>query len=139
MKRFDLVESLRIYVSGEVPEAVRLAAEDLARDIAAATGGTVAPALTETAVPERDGVVVRVAPDEFPSGAVENYHLHSESGNLLFIDGSDVRGAIYGVYAFSRKWLHVTPDHLWTQVPVRRLADWTWPEICHEVASPAVR
>lgn len=138
MKRFDLVESLRIHVSGEVPEAVRLAAEDLARDIAAVTGGAVAPQVVEE-VAARDGIVVRVVPEEFPPDAVESCRLHSEAGNLLYVEGSDARGAIYGVYAFSRKWLHVTPDYLWTQVPVRRLADWIWPEIRHEVASPTVR
>ena len=138
MAKFELVSDLRISIPASASEALRLASEDLAKDIQRVTNDAVKPVLTDV-VAERDGIVIRVAPKEFPADAVENYHLHSEEGNRLFIDGSDLRGAIFGIYAFCADWLHVTPDYLWTQLPIRPLDSCAWPQIRCLAGNPALR
>lgn len=138
MAKFELVSALGISIPAHAPEALRLAAEDLAKDIQIVTGEAVKPVFTDV-VAEWDGIVIRVAPKEFPGDAVENYRLHSEEGNRLFIDGSDLRGAIFGIYAFSADWLHVPSDYLWTQLPVRRLDSFAWPQIQCSAGNPALR
>ena len=115
-----------------------LAAQDLAKDIRTATGKAIEARLVDQ-VPLRDGIIVRIVPGEFLNGAIENFRLHSEPGNLLYIDGSDLRGAIYGIYAFSAEWLHISPAYLWTQLPPRPLSCHEWPEIRFESGNPAIR
>ncbi len=135
---FELISSLQIFLSADAPEPLQLAAQDLMQDIQKATGGTVTPSIVHT-MPSHDGIVVRILPEVFPNEAVENYHLHSEADNLLFIDGSDMRGAIYGIYAFSADFLHIDPCYLWTQIPVRRLESFRWENIEQQAGNPAIR
>ena len=120
MNTFELTSSLQIVLSAEAQEPLKLAARDLAKDIQMATGHAVAPSIVQEK-PSRDGIVIRIQPEAFSEDAVENWRLHSEPNNMLFIDGSDMRGAIYGIYAYSADFLHVDPCYLWTQIPVRRL------------------
>ena len=138
MNVFELTSSLQIFLSADAPEPLQLAAQDLMQDIQKATGGTVTPSIVHT-MPSHDGIVVRILPEVFPNEAVENYHLHSEADNLLFIDGSDMRGAIYGIYAFSADFLHIDPCYLWTQIPVRRLESFRWENIEQQAGNPAIR
>ena len=138
MNAFELTESLQVFISDDASEPLRLAAQDLMRDIQKATGDTVMPSIVRN-LPAHDGIVVRMLPDAFPQGAIENYCIHSESGNLLFIDGSDMRGAIYGIYAFSADFLHIDPCYLWTQIPVRRLDSFRWEHIERRAGNPAIR
>ena len=84
---FELISSLQIFLSADALEPLQLAVQDLMQDIQKATGGTVTPTIVHT-MPSYDGIVVRILPEVFPNEAVENYHLHSEADNLLFIDGS---------------------------------------------------
>ena len=138
MNVFELTSSLQIFLSADAPEPLQLAAQDLMQDIQKATGGTVMPSIIHT-MPSHDGIVVRILPEVFPNEAVENYHLHSEANNLLFIDGSDMRGAIYGIYAFSADFLHLDPCYLWTQIPIRRLKSFRWKNIERQTGNPAIR
>ena len=135
---FILSSSMEFYVQDKNSIPLSLAAQDLAQDIFAVTGG-----LTETKIipapPAVNGIIIRIIPEEFPSNAIENYRLHSEKGNLLFIDGSDTRGTIYGIYAFSSDFLHVSPSFLWSQLPIRRLDNPCWPDIQRSVGNPAIR
>ena len=68
-------------------EPLKLAAQDLAKDIQMATGHAVAPSIVQEK-PSRDGIVIRIQPEAFSEDAVENWRLHSEPNNMLFIDGS---------------------------------------------------
>ena len=138
MNFFEITNKLPIYIAGPVSEPLILSAQDLARDIMVATGMTAEVRMGETP-PNHNAVIVSIAPDLFPKEALENYRLHSEPDNLLFIDGSDMRGAIYGIYAFSAEWLHIDPAYLWTQLPPRRLASPRWPDIQFASGNPALR
>ena len=115
-----------------------LAVLDLAKDIRTVTGKAVEARLVDKA-PASDGIIVRIAPEEFPQGAIENFRIHSESGNLLYIDGSEMRGAIYGIYSFSTEWLHIDPCYLWTQLPPKPLSALQWPEIQFTSGNPDIR
>ena len=138
MSTFELTSSLQIVVSAEAPKPLKLAAQDLAKDIQMATGHAVAPSIVQEK-PSRDGIVIRIQPEAFSEDAVENWRLHSEPNNMLFIDGSDMRGAIYGIYAYSADFLHVDPCYLWTQIPVRRLESFKWETIECQAGNPAIR
>lgn len=138
MNVFKLTSSLQIFLSADAPEPLRLAAQDLMRDIQKATDDTIMPSIVRN-LPTHDGIVMRMLPDAFPQGAIENYCIHSEPGNLLFIDGSDMRGVIYGIYAFSADFLHIDPCYLWTQIPVRRLDSFRWEHIERRAGNPAIR
>ena len=138
MNAFELTPSLQICIFADALEPLQLATQDLAQDIQKATGGVVTPSIVREK-PSHDGIVVRMLPDVFPQGAVENYHLHSEDGNILYIDGSDMRGCIYGIYAFCADFLHVDPCYLWTQIPVRRLESFRWENIERQAGNPAIR
>ena len=138
MNTFELTKSLQVFISDDASEPLRLAAQDLMRDIQKATGDTIMPSIVRN-LPTHDGIVMRTLPDAFPQGAIENYCIHSESGNLLFIDGSDMRGVIYGIYAFSADFLHIDPCYLWTQIPVRRLDSFRWEHIERRAGNPAIR
>ena len=138
MNTFELTSSLQIFILADALEPLQLAAKDLAHDIQKATGGTVMPSIVRN-LPTHDGIVVRILPEVFPNEAIENYRLHSESGNILYIDGSDMRGCIYGIYAFSADFLHVDPCYLWTQIPIRRLDSFHWENIERQAGSPAIR
>ena len=138
MKSFSLVQAISIAVPQNAPEALQLAAQDLSRDIQTVTGGTVVPRLVNQA-PSQNAIIVRIVPEDFPEDAVENFRLHSEEGNRLYIDGSEMRGAIFGIYTFSEKWLKMDPAYLWTQLPPRRLASTQWPEIQFAIGNPELR
>ncbi len=138
MDVFELTSSLQIFLSADAPEPLQLAVQDLMQDIQKATGGAVMPSIVHT-MPSYDGIVVRILPEVFPNEAVENYCLHSDADNLLFIDGSDMRGAIYGIYAFSADFLHIDPCYLWTQISVRRLESFHWENIERQAGNLAIR
>ena len=138
MTTFELTSSLQIVISANALEPLRLAAQDLAHDIQKATDHADAPSVVQER-PSCDGIVIRVRPEAFPDDAFENWRLHSEADNMLFIDGSDMRGCIYGIYTFSADFLHVDPCYLWTQIPVRRLESFHWENIERQAGSPAIR
>ncbi|MBQ9368540.1 MAG: glycosyl hydrolase 115 family protein [Victivallales bacterium] len=138
MNTFEITSNIPIYIACPVSEPLILAAQDLVRDIWVSTGRTAKVCLGEMP-PPRGTIIVRIAPEVFPEDALENYRLHSEANNQLCIDGSDMRGAIYGIYAFSSKWLRIDPAYLWTQLPPRRLSTPRWHDIQFASGNPAIR
>ena len=88
---------------------VKLAAEDLRRDVLRVTGRELPLSL--------DGnLTVRTV----DTGEWEAYSIRCD-GKTLTIQGSDPRGTMWGVYEFSRRFLGVDPLYLWTdQEPARR-------------------
>ena len=136
MMRFSLTASLKIDLDPSAPEPLRRAAADLVQDLHAVTGRSfdlAGPPSTENAV------VIRIIPDKFPSDAWENYHVYADGGNVLRIEGSDMRGAIYGIYEFSRRFLHVPADHLWNLLSPRRLTETFWDGIDFAAGNPDIR
>ena len=96
MNRFSLRASVKIILSAEVPEPLHLAAQDLARDIRSAADHIRPDIVSGPAA--SDCIRIAIVPEQFPAGSFEAYHVYSEPGNVLRIDGSDLRGAIYGIY-----------------------------------------
>ena len=92
--------------------AVALAVQDLARDIGWITGEPAEVTNAEGAMIE-----VAVAP---AIGTCEAWHV-SVNDDCVRIVGSDALGAVYGVYAFSQRWLNVDPLWFWKDVfPARQ-------------------
>ena len=134
--KFTVDETLTIAIEPAAPEPLRRAAADLIRDLHAVTGitfGMAAAPATENAVD------IRICPELFSPGAWENYHVYADSGNVLRIDGSDLRGAIYGIYEFSRRYLGIQPDYLWNLLPVRKLTSAEWSGIDFSAGNPQLR
>ena len=98
------------------PEVVRIAAGDLARDIAAVTGKTPEILTKLSAVPESPRVELVLPPDL--AGKWEGFRLSAKPG-ILTIAGSDRRGLAFGIYEVSRR-IGVSPWHWWADVPVKR-------------------
>ena len=134
--KFTVDETLTIAIEPSASEPLRRAAADLVRDLQTVTGNTFGMA----AAPATENVIdIRIIPEKFPSGAWENYHVYSLPGNVLRIDGSDLRGAIYGIYEFSRRYLGIQPDYLWNMMPVRKLTSAEWSGIDFSAGNPQLR
>ena len=134
--KFTVDETLTIAIEPAAPEPLRRAAADLIRDLHAVTGNTFGMA----AVPAAENVIdIRIIPAKFPSGAWENYHVYADAGNVLRIEGADLRGAIYGIYEFSRRFLHIPADYLWNMLPVRKLISAEWSGIDFSAGNPQLR
>ncbi len=105
-----------IVLPSDAPEVVKIAARDLAADIATVTGTkpevlTAAP--TNKTSPR---VELVLAPDL--AGRWEAFRL-SASSNVLTVAGSDRRGLAYGIYEISRR-IGVSPWSWWADVSVAR-------------------
>lgn len=98
---------------GEQNEAVKIAACNLAGDIGKVFSGKVTVELCFSG--EADAaIVIRQA----ELGHREAYS-HSVKDGVLYIEGQDRRGIIYGIYELSR-WLGVSPWYYFADVPVKR-------------------
>lgn len=80
-------------------EAVRLAAADLQRDLRRLSGLSDGFGFTE-----QGEIVISIE-----AGEAESYRV--EVGDIVSIVGGDELGAVYGIYAFSRRCLGVLPIH----------------------------
>ena len=115
------------YVPPGEPECVRLAAGDLAEDIRKVTGRS--PALVtrqEDSAPHcvviawlahsRD-LIEQLGPESgtWLKGRWEAFRVRLVAAkSTLLIAGTDERGAIFGAYAFSERYLGVDPLYFWT-------------------------
>lgn len=120
MESFALNPSLKIIIDASAPEPLRVAAQDLSLDISLASLDSIKPQIDENPV-FSNAIRIEILPGKFPSGSFEAYHVYAASGNVLRIEGADMRGAIYGIYEFSRRYLGIQPDCRWNQLPVRKL------------------
>lgn len=140
-------------------EVVRLAAADLAHDIATVTGSTpeILPA------PPRDASLPRVlvgtlgrspAIDDLVAtgrldvselrGRWETFLLAAlpaagpDSAPTFAIVGSDRRGTAFGIYELSQQ-IGVSPWHWWADVPPRHRAELLLPAVTRRLGPPSVR
>lgn len=112
--------NFRIVVPAGTPEPVALAARSVARDfgkvmryipevdsVAAANGQTVNIVVVDTeSTGFPDGAVAR------PLDGFESHRVYVDApGNVVYLAGKDMRGAIYALYSFSEHFLGVPP--LW--------------------------
>lgn len=123
-----------IVLGKSAPAVVRIAAGDLAEDVARITG--VRPAIVEGNPPGGSPAVeLRLAAD--PRGTWESFRL-SATPTTLVIDGSDPRGLAYGVYELSRR-IGVSPWYWWADVPVTKRNALILSTGTGQVEAPAVR
>jgi hypothetical protein len=121
-----------IVVAAGEPEFVRLAAEDLASDVAKITGRK-----PEVVVGGRAaGACVAVATKA--GGAWESYRVEAEGGRLV-IEGGDARGTMFGVYAFAERYLKVDPLGFWSGREPERRAELSWPEVSLREGAPSFK
>lgn len=133
-----------LWVAPGEPESVRLAAADLARDVATITGRQ--PKIVQRMQDCRPACVVvaslahsrqllwQLQPQLAGEleGKPEAYRVRllakkPNGKRALLIAGSDPLGTIFAIYAFSREYLGVEPLHFWTGLdpPRRRTLRWS--------------
>jgi hypothetical protein len=104
-----LNSATKIVLDLREPGPIQKAARDLASDFGKVFGK---PAAFAT---EALGPAVRIVCEtagEQPAGR-EAFRIEAK-GHTLRVTGSDVRGAIYGIYEVSHRYLGVGPFHWWT-------------------------
>lgn len=135
---FPLVASGRaaaIVLPKDAPEVVRIAAGDLAEDVAAVTGkapDVLTQLPCDASLPR---VELVISPDL--AGKWEAFRLAAKPG-VLTIAGSDKRGLAYGIYELSRR-IGVSPWHWWADVPVRKRPELVLTTGADPIDAPAVR
>lgn len=125
-----------IVLPANAPEVVRIAARDLAADIAAITGAKPELLSAPPADPGRPRVEFILAPDQL-AGRWEAFHL-SATPSVLAIAGSDRRGLAYGAYELSRR-IGVSPWRWWADVPVTRRPELRLTLGAEPIDQPAVK
>lgn len=137
-KSFPLVAAgiaAPIVIPHDAPEVVKIAARDLADDIAEVSGVLPEVPTTAPADKSRPRVELVITPDL--SGRWEAFRLSAKSG-VLTISGSDHRGLAYGIYEVSRR-IGVSPWNWWADVPVTRRADLRLSTGDEPINQPAVK
>ena len=146
-------ETVQIAVSADESAAVRRAAADLARDLAAVTGAHV----TVTADPAAARIVVgtlgqsELVDAAVAASSIDVAALRDESGvlrwegflvtladDVLYLVGADRRGTIYSIYDFTEA-IGVSPWYWWGQVPLRARDHVTVATGTHVVDWPSVQ
>lgn len=125
-----------IVLPAEAPEVVKIAARDLASDIATVTG--IKPELVARAEVQSRArrVELLLAPPDL-AGRWEAFRL-STSSNVLTIAGSDRRGLAFGIYEISRR-IGVSPWSWWADVPVAKRAELRLSLGAESIDQPAVK
>ena len=138
IQAFPLVsggKAAAIVLPSDAPEVVKIAARDLAADIAAVSGTTPEVLTAAPADKNRPRVELVLAPDL--AGKWEAFRLSAKPG-VLTISGSDRRGLAYGIYEFSRR-IGVSPWSWWADVPVPKRAELRLSNGDEPIDQPAVK
>ncbi|MFT4177080.1 MAG: glycosyl hydrolase 115 family protein [Luteolibacter sp.] len=106
-----------IIVPSDAPEVVKIAARELADDIAAVTGKK--PEILAQANGDQPRIELLISPEL--KGRWEAYQLSATPGTLT-ISGSDKRGLTYGVFEISNR-IGVSPWRWWADVPAPQRAE----------------
>jgi hypothetical protein len=124
-----------IVLPSDAPEVVKIAARDLAADIATVTG--IKPEILVAAPANKTGPRIEFVLASELAGRWEAFRL-SASSNVLTIAGSDPRGLAYGSYEISRR-IGVSPWYWWADVPVTRRAELHLSPGVEPIDQPAVK
>ncbi len=124
-----------ILLPPDAPEVVKIAARELASDIATVTGTKPEVLAAAPADDTRPRVQLVFAPDL--AGRWEAFRL-SATPTTLTVAASDKRGLAYGVYEISRR-IGVSPWHWWADVPVPRRAELAFTVGEEPIDQPAVK
>ena len=147
---FELISpdhTATVLVPPSEPECVRLAAQDLVRDVQKITGKTLRIAdaggtvvLASLNRPESAALLEKLAPGfaDGLKGKWEAYRVETV-GDRLLIAGSDERGTMFGLYAFIEKYLGVDPLYYWASRPPQRRATLAWESVTLSSGEPTFR
>lgn len=124
-----------IILPPNAPEVVKIAAGNLADDIAAVSGMKPEILASAPADKNRPRVELVLAPDL--AGKWEAFRISAKPG-VLTIAGSDRRGLAYGIYEVSSR-IGVSPWNWWADVPVTRRPQLTLSVGNEPVDQPAVK
>ncbi len=130
------------------PEAVRIAAENLKKDMEKVFGEDIGALCAEPG--GTAGIRIRTAGPEGEDADAVPEALRTQEGGLkkeayelrvsegcLFITGSDRRGTVYGIYELSEM-IGVSPWYFWADVPVKAKEEFRLPEDFVKCDSPSV-
>lgn len=109
-------------------EAVRLAEENLKADLKKVFGEHVLDEAAQTKI----YIGTTIAP-----GAHKEQYRMQVRGGALYIEGSDRRGTVYGIYEFCQS-IGVSPWYFWADVPVKKRDVYALPEGFFKEDYPAV-
>ena len=109
-------------------DAVKIAAENLKKDLKKVFGEKVLGEASETKICIR---TVSAA------GMHKEQYRIRVRGGMLCIEGSDRRGTIYGIYEISQS-IGVSPWYFWADVPVKRKDEYVLPEGFFKEDHPSV-
>lgn len=121
MKLFDQNKTAKILLTQDLPECVLPAVYDLQRDLRKLSGQPEGFAITRT---ETGDPAIRI--DIVSAREAESYEVQVEQTGVS-ITGADALGAVYGIYRFCEKCLHI--------LPVSRLVD-IFPETVSQLDLP---
>ncbi len=124
-----------IVLPADAPEVVKIAARDLAGDIAAVSGVT--PQVVAAAPAAGDGPRVELVFAPELAGRWEAFRLSATPG-VLTVAGSDRRGLAYGIYELSRR-IGVSPWRWWADVPAHRRGELRLSVGAEPIEQPAVK
>ncbi len=136
-----LTRATAIVMDGREPLPVRKAVADLAADCEKIFSAK--PRVVDTpAAAKGPRIIISLhynGSEPAPSG-VESYRIAADpAGQIIHLQGADVRGTIYAVYEFSRRFLGVDPLHYWTDHDPPRRSSLPVPESKIESTPPAFR
>jgi len=115
-------QKVKIILADNEPSPLRLAVETLIGDFGKVTGTTpeIVSALSDTNTPaivivNRESNALGLPLDKLrPLDGFESHRVWvDEKTNRIYLDGKDMRGAIYAVYTFAEKFLEVPPLWFW--------------------------
>jgi hypothetical protein len=124
-----------IVLPPDAAEVVKIAARDLAADIATVSGTRPEVLAAAPKDPRRPRVELVLAPDL--TGRWEAFRLSAKPG-VLTVAGSDRRGLAYGIYEVSRR-IGVSPWSWWADVPVPHQSELRLSLGMEPVDQPAVK
>jgi len=145
-----------LYVPPGEPECVVLAARDLAEDVRMVTGlaarivsrrAECAPHCVIVASLAHSRTLIEELDPDLAAGLKgkwEAFRIRLLAGvgsarSTLLIAGSDERGAIFGVYAFSERYLGIDPLYFWTGFEPPRRGTLRWKHVSLEADEPTFR
>lgn len=118
----DTHTSKDIFIASASDSLIVWAAEELSNDIKSITGTK--PKIIKTSDYKKDGIYIGIANDELiqnlnadtdsVSGKWEAFSIQKNKNNLVII-GSDIRGAVYGVFELTER-LGISPWQWWADV-----------------------
>ena len=110
MKLFDNLVSADIVLKNGAAEAVRLAAQDLQRDLRRISGKVEGFDISERSLGKSAIFIDTVV------GGESEFYTVCVDDNSVRITGSDALGTVFGIYAFSTKCLGVLPMYRWVDI-----------------------